>query len=85
MAERRRSRANSTQEPAPVETKNEKKKHQKPKDNQSNNGVVPDGHSLTGVENVEIKTVEDKATSTRPGGPMTLGIDNLAANVDGMV
>ncbi|XP_028407920.1 trace amine-associated receptor 13c-like, partial [Dendronephthya gigantea] len=81
MAEQRRSRANSTQEPASVEK--EKKKLQRPKDKQPKNGVIP--HGLTRVESVQIKTVEDKATSTRPGGPMTLGIDNLAAHVDGMV
>ena len=45
--------------------------------------VLNDG--LTSIENVEIKTVEDKGTSTRPGEPVTLGIDNLATQVDGFV
>ena len=77
--EQRRSRANSTQEHVPTPAKTGEKKTAKKKEN----GVVNDG--LTSVESVEIKTVEDKATSTRPGEPMTLGIDNLVAQVDGMV
>lgn len=82
-AEQRRSRANSTQEPIQMQGKKNEKKVEKTTEQRLNNGVVNDG--LTSVESVEIKTVEDKATSTRPGQPMTLGIDNLVAQVDGMV
>ena len=81
--EQRRSRANSTQEHVPTPAKAGEKKTAKKKEKKLDNGVVNDG--LTSVESVEIKTVEDKATSTRPGEPMTLGIDNLVAQVDGMV
>ena len=83
-AEQRRSRANSMQEPVSMPSKKNEKKVEKTQDQRLKNGIVNDG--LTSVESVEIKTVEDKATSTRPGQPVTLGIDNLAvAQVDGMV
>ncbi len=81
--DRSRSRANSTQEAVQMQPKKTEKKLEKPKDKQLKNGVVNDG--LTSIENVEIKTVEDKGTSTRPGEPVTLGIDNLVTQVDGFV
>lgn len=81
--EQRQNRANSMQEHVPNPAKTGEKKTAKKNEKKLDNGVVNDG--LTSVESVEIKTVEDKATSTRPGEPMTLGIDNLVAQVDGMV
>ena len=83
-AEQKRNRANSMQEPVPMPAKKNEKEVEKTQEQRLKNGIVNDG--LTSVESVEIKTVEDKATSTRPGQPVTLGIDNLAvAQVDGMV
>ena len=82
-AERNRSRTNSTQDPIPMQPKKADKNDNKSKDEPRKNGVVNAG--LTSVENVEIKTVEDKGTSTRPSEPVTMGIDNLVAQVDGMV
>jgi hypothetical protein len=79
-ADRRRSRAESTQEPIPMQpVKTEKKPD---KSGRLRNGAI---NGLVSVESVEIKTVEDKATSTRPGAPMSLGIDNLVTRVDGLV
>ena len=81
-ADRRRSRADSTQEPIPMKPIKTEKKPEEPKNKRLKNGVV---NGLVSVENVEIKTVENKATSTRPGEPLSLGIDNLVTPVDGLV
>ena len=82
LSDRRRSRADSTKEPIPMKSIKTENKPEEPKVKRLKNGVV---NGLVSVENVEIKTVENKATSTRPGEPVSLGIDNLVTPVDGLV
>ena len=81
-ADRRRSQADPSQEPIQMKPIKTEKKAEEPKVKRLKNGVV---NGLVSVENVEIKTVENKGTSTRPGEPISLGIDNLVTPVDGLV